>query len=73
MSIHIPGEPGNIFLSSKNRNALNLSYNKKFFEKKFIKSNSSILKNKRSEAIGDKKSQKKGKNDPISVRLCEIM
>ena len=73
MSVQIPGEPSNIYLSSKNRNALNLSQNKKFFENKFIKSNSSILKNKRSEAIVDKKSQKKEKNDPISVQICEIM
>ena len=31
--MQIPGQPGNIFLSYKNRNALNLSENKKFFLK----------------------------------------
>ena len=31
--MQIPGQPGNIFLSCKNRNALNLSENKSFFKK----------------------------------------
>ena len=37
-SMQIPGQPGNIFLSYKNRNAINWSENKKFFWKKFTKS-----------------------------------
>ena len=52
--MQIPGQPGNIFLRCKNRNALNLSENKKFF-KKFHKKWLRYVKNKRNEAIGDKK------------------
>ena len=60
-SVRIPGQPVNIFLSCKNRNALNLSENKSFFlkvHKKIIKIFKKIKESKQLETKNHKNLKK---------------